>query len=98
LITLPYRWQHLERSPIFLFHAMEQNVSERIGVDSFERMPKGPLTRHVELSTLPPDAECISVDAVVRKLRLSAKSAIARSPLQAAITANAAISRIVAKP
>ena len=77
---------------------MEQNVSERIGVDSFERTPKGPLTRHVELSTLPPDAECISVDAVVRKLRLSAKSAIARSPLQAALTANAAIVRIVAKP
>jgi hypothetical protein len=61
---------------------MEENVSEQIGVDSLERTPKGPLTRHVELLTLTPDAEGISVDAVVRELRLSAKSAIARSPLQ----------------
>ena len=63
---------------------MDQNVSERIGLDSLERTPKGPLTRHVELSTLTPDAEGISVDAVVRGVRLSVKSAIAPSPLQAA--------------
>jgi hypothetical protein len=50
------------------------------------------------LSTLTSDAEGISLDAVVRELMLSAKSAIARSPLQVAITANAAIVRIVAKP
>jgi hypothetical protein len=36
-----------------LFHEVNQNVFERIWVDSLERTPKGPLARHVELSALP---------------------------------------------